>query len=160
MLERRGCTICNGPSWPPPPLLLVGPGSGLTSARVLGGHRSFLGLLAWVESSSQLRVSRVGPDAGPHHTLWASCCLGCELLAAPAGFWPRALQASLPFPLNAVCFSCMCGPQGSRPCIKIGLLFKKPFILYLLVLFLFSCFSLASESWNNHSVCPPAYWSM
>lgn len=63
--------ICSGPTsasatsapgWPRP-----------ASAVVLGGHYSSLGLLACVEGSSQLRVSHVGPDAGPHHTPWASC---------------------------------------------------------------------------------------
>lgn len=76
-----------------------------------------------------------GPDAGPHHTPWTPCRLGCELLAAPAGFWPRALQASLPVPLIAVCFSSMCGLQGHRGWIQIRVLLKKSFISYLLVLF-------------------------
>lgn len=110
------------------------------------GDRSFLSLLARVDGALSAPGSRVEPDAGPRHTRWASCRLGCGLLAAPAGFWPRALQASLPFPLTAVCFSSVCGAcRATDLGIQIGLSFKKSFILYLFWLFWFSCFPLGGE---------------
>lgn len=144
-LERRAAQRAPGPGWPRDCLCLAGPGGSLMPVLTCTVATTLSTSCPGWKAPSQLQVSRVEPEAGPQPRTWASFHLSCELLASLAGFWPRALQAPLPVPLIAVCFSSMCGWQRCWPCFEIWLFFKKSFILRLLLLFLFFIYCFAWE---------------
>ena len=86
LVERRGCAGCSGPSWPRLPSLAAHePRSQLSGPPGTVGR--------FLSASG----SRIEPDAGPRHAAG-------PLVVWVVDLW-LPLQASLPFPLAAVCVS-------------------------------------------------------